>query len=41
MTLRFPKLSLVLLIGPYRSEKSTFAHKHFEPTWAASTALPA
>ncbi len=32
MTLRLPELSLVLLIGPSGSGKSSFARKHFKPT---------
>src|SRR5258708_7730686 len=32
MNISIPKLSLVILIGPTGSGKSTFAHKHFLPT---------
>ncbi|MGA2702517.1 MAG: polynucleotide kinase-phosphatase [Isosphaeraceae bacterium] len=32
MTVKIPKLSLVVLIGPSGSGKSTFARRHFKPT---------
>src|SRR4051812_13360364 len=32
MTIKIPKLSLVVLIGPSGSGKSTFARRHFRPT---------
>ena len=32
MTVKIPKLSLVVLIGPSGSGKSTFARRHFRPT---------
>jgi hypothetical protein len=32
MRITIPKLSLVALIGPIDSGKSTFARKHFKPT---------
>src|SRR4051812_39151932 len=32
MTIKIPKLSLVVLIGPSGSGKSTFARRHFLPT---------
>ncbi len=32
MTIKIPKLSLVVLIGPSGSGKSTFARSHFKPT---------
>ncbi|QEH34514.1 Bis(5'-nucleosyl)-tetraphosphatase PrpE [asymmetrical] [Aquisphaera giovannonii] len=32
MTIKIPKLSLVVLIGPSGSGKSTFARRHFKPT---------
>ena len=32
MTIKIPKLSLVVLVGPSGSGKSTFARRHFRPT---------
>ncbi len=37
MTLRFPELSLVLLVGPSGSGKSTFARRHFKATEIVSS----
>ncbi|GAA5481198.1 hypothetical protein Hsar01_00405 [Haloferula sargassicola] len=37
MTLRLPELSLVLLIGPSGSGKSSFARKHFRETEIVSS----
>lgn len=37
MTLRLPELSIVLLIGPSGSGKSSFARKHFKPTEIVSS----
>lgn len=37
MTIRIPKLSLVVLVGPSGSGKSTFARKHFLPTEVVSS----
>lgn len=37
MTLKFPHLSLVVLVGPSGSGKSTFASKHFLPTEVLSS----
>lgn len=37
MTIKIPKLSLVTLIGPTGSGKSTFASKHFLPTEVLSS----
>lgn len=37
MTLRLPELSLVLLIGPSGSGKSSFARRHFKPTEIVSS----
>ena len=37
MNLSFPELSLVLLIGPSSSGKSTFARRHFLPTEVISS----
>ncbi len=37
MILRLPELSLVLLIGPSGSGKSSFARKHFKPTEIVSS----
>ena len=37
MTIRIPKLSLVVLVGPSGSGKSTFARTHFKPTEVVSS----
>jgi len=37
MTMRIPKLSLVVLVGPSGSGKSTFARTHFKPTEVVSS----
>jgi predicted kinase len=37
MTIKIPKLSLVVLIGPSGSGKSTFGRKHFLPSEVISS----